>query len=185
MSAIELNLDERIELVETLVAPCKENTTYANQVNPLRKIPALETDDGSVVLDSSVICEYLNELEGGNRLIPASGSQRWKVQTDHAIANGIMDAAVTIRYETFLRPEEHRWAQWVEDQWGKISSALVWLDKKGVSTLETVDDISLACALGYLDFRFAEFPWRANYSNLAQWHDTVATRPSYVDTAPE
>ena len=106
MSAIELGLADDIELVDTHVIPGKENADYAKRVNPLRKIPVLETDDGAIILDSSVICEYLNDLEGGNRLIPADGPKRWQVQTGHAIANGIMDAAVINRYETHMRPEE-------------------------------------------------------------------------------
>ena len=185
MSAIELGLDDKIELIDTHVSPGKENADYANRVNPLRKIPVLETDDGLIILDSSVICDYLNDLEGSYRLIPTDGPKRWQVQTGHAIANGIMDAAVINRYETYMRPEEHRWTLWIDEQWEKISNALDWFDNKETDSLETIDDISLACALGYLDFRFKEFPWRNRYSNLSEWHESVSKKQSYIVTSPE
>jgi len=185
MSVIELGLDDSVELVDTHVTPGKENAGYADRVNPLGKIPALETDDGTIILDSSVICEYLNDKEGNNRLIPAHGPRRWQVQTGHAIANGIMEAAVIIRYETYMRPEEYRWTLWIDDQWEKISNALDWFNRKGVDSLETIDEISLACALGYLDLRFKEFQWRDRYSTLSIWHDSISGKVSYKDTSPE
>ena len=185
IAAIELKLDDRIELLETHVTPGKENVGYARQVNPLRKIPALETDDGLVILDSTVICDYLNDIDGNNRLIPAEGPKRWQVQTGQAIANGIMEAAVLNRYETFMRPEAQRWTLWIDEQFDKISNSLDWFDSQENGPLMTIDDISLACALGYLDFRFKDFPWRDRCKNLAKWHDSIAKRASYQNTSPE
>ena len=94
MAMMELNFYDQVELVETPVLPGKENADYANRVNPLRKIPALELDDGAVIVDSTVICEYLNELDGSDRLIPSDINARHRVRTGHSIANGAMDSAV-------------------------------------------------------------------------------------------
>ncbi len=185
MSAIELGLVKQIELVSTHVSPGKENATYTDGINPLGKIPALEIDDGSIILDSSVICEYLNHLEGNNTLIPERGPERWRVQTGHAIANGIMDAAVSNRYETFMRPEEYRWDLWVNEQWAKINQALQWFENQKSDSMETIDQISLACALGYLDFRFADFAWRERYAHLSLWHQRMSETTAYRETAPD
>ncbi|MEE9335255.1 MAG: glutathione S-transferase family protein [Granulosicoccaceae bacterium] len=185
MAAQELNLTDNIELVEALVLPGKENSEYANRVNPLRKIPALQIDDGSVILDSTVICEYLNDLHGQQQLIPASGPEKWLVQTAHAMASGIMEAAVSIRYETFLRPEPQRWPVWIDEQWEKINNTLGWFNKRNNSDNMSIDNIALACALGYLDFRSPEFAWRDDFSKLAAWHGKVSQNASYIATTPK
>ena len=170
MAAIELKLTEQIEFIDTHVAPGKENAEYASRVNPLRKIPALETDDGSIIVDSSVICEYLDYVAGNHRLFPAQEARRWQVQTAHSVANGILDAAVLLRYETFLRPESYRWDLWINEQWEKISNGLAWFESRSYPTLDTpatIDHIALACVLGYLDFRFQDYPWREQCNHLA------------------
>jgi len=165
MAAHELNLTDKIELTEALVLPGKENTDYANQVNPLRKIPALQIDDGSVILDSTVICHYLDELHGKHQLIPASG--------------------VSIRYETFLRPEPQRWPVWIDEQWEKINNALNWFNKRDNASAMTMDSIALACALGYLDFRSPDYTWREQYPHLATWHSKASQQDAYKTTVPE
>ncbi len=185
MAAHELNLTEKIELVEAAVLPGKENAEYANSVNPLRKIPALQIDDGSIILDSTVICDYLNDLHDKQQLIPASGPAKWQIQTAHATANGIMEAAVLIRYETFLRPEPQRWPVWIDEQWEKINNALGWFNERNNSDSMTIDSIALACALGYLDFRSPDFAWRDNFSKLATWHSKASQRASYLATIPK
>lgn len=180
----ELDLYDQAELIETPVVPGKENTEYADSVNPLRKIPALELADGSVLVDSVVICEYLNELDGANRLIPADINNRQSVRTGHSIANGVMDAAVLIRYETFLRPEPNRWQVWIDEQHTKIDNALAWFNERQLGNLKTIEDISVACALGYVDFRMGDYLWRDKYKNLAQWHKSIIDMPSYKETMP-
>ena len=185
MAAHELDLTDKIELIEATVLPGKENAEYADSVNPLRKIPAMQIADGSIILDSSVICDYLNDLNGKHQLIPASGPAKWQIQTAHAMANGIMEAAVSIRYETFLRPEPQRWPVWIDEQWLKINNALAWFNRRDNSSDMTIDSIALACALGYLDFRSPDFAWRDEFGNLAAWHSNVSKRDSYTSTAPQ
>jgi len=185
IAALELGLMDKIELVTTPVAPGKENTEYANNVNPLRKIPALKTDSGDVVLDSSVICEYLNDLHGKHQLVPVSGDAKVTIQTRHAMANGIMDAAVSMRYETFLRPEQYRWQVWIDEQQEKIDNALAWFDTNELSTNMTLDNIALACAIGYIDFRTPDYDWRSKYTTLASWFASIEQNEHYQATKPE
>lgn len=184
MAMKELKIYDQVELIETSVVPGKENSEYADRVNPLRKIPALELSDGSVVVDSVVICEYLNELDGSNRLIPADINDRQSVRTGHSIANGVMDAAVLIRYETFLRPEPNRWQVWIDEQHTKVDNALAWFDQRALGKLNTIEDIAVACALGYVDFRMGDYPWRDKYKSLAQWQASIADMPSFKETMP-
>lgn len=105
-AAIELGLDERLELEYAEVVPGRPNMDYAQAHNPLRKIPALITDAGETIFDSTVICEYLDELAGGGVLIPRDVPRRWRVLTNHAIAQGMCESVILIRYETWLRPRE-------------------------------------------------------------------------------
>lgn len=191
IAAMELGLADDVELLPIAVAPGKENEDYAATGNPLRKIPALELSNGTVLYDSGVICEYLDARAGGGRILPGGGEARWEMLRNHALASGICDAAVLLRYETFLRPEEHRWELWVKDQWGKIDGALTWLEKNpqaaGDAEPEMLNlaQIAIGCALGYLDFRYDERNWRGDYTALAAWFEKVAKRPSFVETAPE
>lgn len=186
MAAVELGQDDKIELVPTLVAPGKANTEYANRFNPLRRIPSLTIQDGSTIIDSQIICEYLDSLDGRGQLVPKGGARRWKVLSDYAIANGMIELSVLLRYETALRPESHQWQEWIDDHWEKIGNGLQWFDK-----LITADEdifelshITLACQLGYLDFRFESYGWREKFPNLAAWHAVIAKRPSYSETEP-
>jgi glutathione S-transferase len=115
-AAIELGLGDRLQLQYAEVVPGKENASFAESINPLRKVPALILDDGAtVIVDSTVICEFLDDLAGGGALIP-SGQDRWRVLSRHAVAQGMCEAAILIRYETWLRPEALRWAGWIDDQ---------------------------------------------------------------------
>ena len=191
IAAMELGLADDIELLPIAVAPGMANEDYAAKGNPLRKIPALELSNGTVLFDSGVICEYLDARAGGGRILPGGGEARWEMLRNHALASGICDAAVLVRYETFLRPEEYRWSTWIDDQWGKIDGALTWFEK----TPEAVGDaepemlnlaqIAIGCALGYLDFRYDERNWRGSYPALAAWFEKVAKRPSFAETVPE
>ena len=120
--AIEAGIGERLTTVPMSVQPHLPNRDFA-RVNPLMKIPVLERDDGTLVYDSAVICEYLDSL-GGGRVFPAAGEARWQALRRHALADGIMDAAILARYETTLRPEPLRWPEWLAGQYAKIDNAL-------------------------------------------------------------
>lgn len=186
VAAIELGLGDEIELVLQAVAPAKENADYAANVNPLRKIPALLLDDGRVLYDSTVICEYLDDLAGGGQIIPAPGPDRWDVLTRHALAQGMMEAAVLVRYETWLRPEERRWPDYVDDQWDRIESGLDWFETNARELVGPVNitHVTLGCLLGYLDFRWPDTGWRDGRSRLTNWSNWFARRDSCKQTEP-
>ena len=105
VAAIELGLGDAVELVFTKVSPGSPNEAYARNYNPLRKIPALELEDSTVLYDSTVICEYLDARAGGG-IIPGVDDDRWRVLTRHALAQGMCDAAILLRYELGCGPRK-------------------------------------------------------------------------------
>ena len=123
-------------------------------------------------------------------MIPASGPRRWEVLTVHTLGNGICDAAILCRYENVLRPEELRWPDWLDGQMRKIDGSLDWLESNiaavGNAGAANVDlgQIAVGCALGYLDFRFAESDWRATRPRLAGWFGEFGARASMQRTVP-
>ncbi|WP_208539340.1 glutathione S-transferase [Algihabitans albus] len=186
IAAIELGLDDRIELIPTAVVPGKPNADYAREANPLRRVPALTTESGQVLYDSTVICEYLDDRAGGGRLIPQDRERRWQVLTSHALAQGMCESAVLLRYETWLRPEAQRWSVWIDDQWDKIDSGLKWFEEHEQVLREPIDlgQIALGVLLGYLDFRSPDKDWRQDAPKVAAWYGTFCERPSLRETEP-
>ena len=167
----------------TPVSPVAE----LNQGNPAGKIPALRLADGTVLHDSRVICEYLDQQHVGNPLIPKEGWPRWHRLTLASLADAIMDAAVLTRYEIFLRPEDKRWDNWIDAQRDKIRRGLANLEQEHIAELTAVFDIAaigVACALGYIDLRMPEFGWREQQPQLAAWYAQVSQRASMQATDP-
>ncbi len=153
--------------------------------NPLGKVPALERDDGPALYDSRVICRFLDDRAGG-RLYPAA-PQLWDTLTLEATADGIMEAAVLVVYEGRLRPEEVRFAPWVDGQLAKIDRALDALESRWMAHLQRSLDmgqIAIGCALEYLDFRLADRDWRSGRPQLALWQAAFARRPAMLATRP-
>ncbi len=183
VTAHELGLNGRMELTSVTLTPVSPHEAVRSS-NPLGKIPTLITDDGTALYDSPVICEYLDALAGGNRIFPAAGTARWTALRRQALADGIMDAAVLTRYEQASRPKELRWEAWVDGQLLKIRTALDALDHESLEGAFDIGAISIACALGYLDLRFAGESWRARRPRLGAWLATISQRPSLVATNP-
>lgn len=153
--------------------------------NPLGKVPALERPDGPTLYDSRVICQFLNaQAKAG--LYPAA-PRLWDTLTVEATADGILDAAVLMVYESRVRPEDKRFSPWVEGQWAKIARALDVLETRWIDHLNSPMDmgqIATACALGYLDFRHSSRNWRKGHHRLAEWEAMFAKRPSMQATVP-
>lgn len=169
----------RIEMTDT-----SDPSDTIRKQNPLGKIPALILEDGSVLFDSPVILEYLDTLAGGGKIIPREGAARWDALRLHALADGIMDAALLLVYEKRYRPEEHWVAKWTDLQTGKLTRALDVLEAAppALTAIPNIGHIGLACALGYLDLRF-EGKWRANYPKLVAWLDGFAAKvPAFEKT---
>ena len=132
-----------------------------------------------------MICEYLDGLHDGSRMFPESGEARWTALRRQALADGILDAAVNTRYETFLRPEQFRWSDWVEGQMQKVRRSLDALEAEPLGETVDIGTISVACALGYLDFRYPDEGWRETRPKLAAWFEMFSARPSMSETRPE
>jgi glutathione S-transferase len=186
-AAIELGLGERIDLEYTEVVPGQPNRTFGHSHNPLRKIPALITDDNVTIYDSVVICEYLDDLAGGGLIIPRDGSRRWRVLTNHALAHGLCDSVILIRYETWLRPEALRWPGWIDDHWDRIYSGLAWFDQNRAELDEPVNiaHLALGSLLGYVDFRWPENDWGNRFPTVREWFGQLDRRPSFAQTRPK
>lgn len=184
--AHELGLHAAMEIVPTAVAPAKPNPEF-QKVTALRKIPALVTDAGTLVVDSPVIAEYLADCAGDRVLFARQREDRFAVLARYAIARGVAECAVAARYETAARPEDKRWQGWIDDQLAKIRAALdsFEADPPASSDEPTVADFALAAALGYLDFRFTDMGWREGRPRLAAWYPSMAERPSLTATRPD
>ena len=188
--ALETGLVERIERIATTVAPTTPNEEVARE-NPLVKVPALTTDDGLVLYDSPVICEYLDTLHAGAKLFPAAGAARWVALRQQALGDGVLEAAILGRYES-VRPKEFLWQEWIDAQLRKVRGALAALDRE-VEAGElgngrddiTIGQITVGCALGYLDFRYQGEEWRARSRRLAQWYAGFAERKAMQLTMPK
>src|SRR5262249_53284837 len=185
-AAIELGLEERLYLEYAEVVPGRPNAAYAQSRNPLRKIPALVTDAGETIFDSTVICEYLDALAGGGILIPRDVSRRWRVLTNHALAQGMCESVILIRYETWLRPEAARWPVWIEDHWDKINSGLDWFEHNRSELSEPINlaHLALGSLLGYVNFRWPDRGWKERFPSLSAWFAQLEQRPSFARTKP-
>ena len=179
IAAAVLELDDRIEIVAADTGDPEESL---RRQNPLGKVPALILDTGDVLFDSAVIVEYLDWLAGGGRIIPAEPARRFRSLTQQALADGIMEAAVLLRYETLWREPAMRSQQWIAYQGDKISRALSAFEPAPPEELSDIGTIALACALGYLDLRL-DGAWRADHPRLVAWLDLFsAATPSFEAT---
>ena len=154
-------------------------------INPLGKIPALDTGD-TVIFDSRVILEYLDSQAGGGKILPASGDDRYAVLTMAALADGIMDAAILVVFESRMRPAEMRVESFVTYQRDKIIRGLQGLGMTEYTNgaMPDMAEIGIACTLDYLDFR-KQVEWRDHAPHLQGWLDGFAAAvPGYADTLP-
>jgi len=153
--------------------------------NPLSKVPTLILDDGSILYDSPVICEYLDSLPGGAKLYPAAGPARWKALTQMALGDGILDATQPRRREVALPQDDGR-RDYIATQQAKVTRALDVLEAEagGLGMLTTIGEITIGCALGYLDFRYPHEPWRPGHPKLEAWYAKVSQLPPLARTVP-
>ena len=185
IAAIELGLIDKIEFLPATVVPGQPNDEYTH-INPLKKLPALILDNGDVIIDSYVIVEYLDELAGGGKLIPASGANRWRVKSDHSLLQGMLDSMLLCRYEKMVRPQGSQWTAWSEDHWNRAWRGMARFEKQADVLARPLDivQIALTCVLGYADFRFADCGWRKAYPKLDAFHERMLSRPSVKISLP-
>lgn len=167
-------------------------TTTIAQYNPLGMVPCLIMENGDAVFDSRVIVEYFDTLSPVGKLLPALGRERAEVKNWEALADGLLDAAISARMEATWsgRDESQRCQAWIDRQLVKVHAALQAMstglgDKPFyMGTYLGLADIAVGVALGYLDFRFADINWRETHPNLHKLYDKLMLRPSFADTQP-
>lgn len=180
--------EKKIDYDLVLDSPWEEGNQVV-ALNPLGKVPVLVLDDESTLYDSRVIAEYLDTVAPNNRLIPTSGRERISVKRWEALADGVLDAAVSAFLES-RRPDGERSQSWIERQRDKITRALramsdelgeqLWCHGNNLS----LADIAVGCALGYVSFRLGDVPWSQQYPNLAHLHERLMQRPAFAESVP-
>jgi glutathione S-transferase len=179
----ELGLADRITCVRTVAATTKPHAELM-QDNPLSKIPTLMLDDGMVIYDSPVICEYLDGLDGAPKLHPAEPKARLAALRRQALGDGFLDMLVLLRDE---RMRAHSSDLHKASAAVRKAAVLNSLDREADSLAATpfgIGHIAIGCALSYLDFRYADENWRKGHPRIANWHATFAARPSVHATEP-
>jgi glutathione S-transferase len=182
---LELGLQDTVTLQDAGAVTPVSNNSDLNAINPLGMVPALELDDGSSLNGSAVICEYLNQIADA-ALFPADTERRFQTLGLQALGDGILDLSVAMRYETAVRPEALRWQDWIDHQNEKITRGLDALETKcgQFEASPLIGEITIACTLGYRDFRYADDDWRVGRPALTAWFEQIMLRESLKQTIP-
>ena len=181
--------EKKIEYDFELDSPWTPESNVPN-INPLGKIPVLVLDEDTVLFDSRVISEYLDNVAPNNKLMPAPNRERTEVKRGEALADGICDAAALIFLEK-KRPVERQDPEWIARQESKLIRGLDYMAEQlgehtwCMGTHFSMADIATGCALGYLAFRFPEIDWNIKHSNLARLYDKLMQRQAFADTVPK
>jgi glutathione S-transferase len=182
--AHEAGLAHRLRVVHHETSPTWRNDEVF-RVNPLGKVPVLVLDDGTTLFDSSVICEYLDGLHTGPKLIPDDPAERWRSLRLQALAQGLCDAGIAVRHETVRRPEALRYPAMRDGQVEKLVASYDFLEREWAAAPPAggvdIGQVALATALSWLAFR--ELPeFEAGRPHLAAWYRAFAQRPSMLAT---
>ncbi|WP_029418010.1 glutathione S-transferase N-terminal domain-containing protein [Brevundimonas bacteroides] len=177
----EKGLLDRVE--EVLVNPY-ESPDALLAVNPIAQVPALLTDGGEAILDSPVICEWLDRQGAGPVLLPIDGPERWRVKQVEGLAAAVLEMGVKLVLEK-RRPESERSPSWMMRWIENMGRALDALEAAGVAA-EPLDMgvITAGCAVTWLDFRHPDYDWKAGRPGLVALQAELETRPSFRETAP-
>jgi glutathione S-transferase len=186
VTAIETGLDSRIERIPTNYHD--PDSDIADH-NPLGKVPALILDDGSILIDSPVICAYLDSLHDGDKMLPVDPTARWRALSLEGLGAGMTEAAINVQRERG-RPEDKRLSEISDRQWGKFESAMDWIEGSAGDVLGSklnIGQIAIACGLGWIQFRMGDIlgEWREDWPNTGKWFDEFSMRPSMRETEPE
>jgi glutathione S-transferase len=181
--AHERGLVDRISCVRTVAAMTKPHSELMKD-NPLSKIPTLVLDDGAVLYDSPVICEYLDALDGAPRLFPTEHKACIAALRRQALGDGFLDLLVLLRDE---RGREHPSIPHLSSAETRKAAVLRHLERDATALALapfSIGHIAIGCALCYLDFRFTDEDWRKGHPAIAAWHGKFVTRPSVRATEP-
>ena len=178
----ETGLADQVALEDGSTTPYDANPGVL-EINPLGKVPCLVTDAGLALYDSTVITRYLDGLHAGPKLYP-SGDAEFPALVMEATGNAMMEAALAVVYEGRLREEGKRSEEWMAAQRAKIARALDMLEGRKFADALDIGQISVGCALGYLDFRMTDWNWRSSRPNLAGFARRLLKRPAFEATTP-
>jgi len=182
VTAYEKNCLDQIEL-----EPCSAfvDLKRVQQVNPIGKIPVLILNDGTPLYDSTVICDYLDEMGEGARLNLGSGMDYWLARRARALADDMLTISVALTMEN-RRPQEHRSETFIARAHQQMSLTLVNMEEMTAQFKPNpcMVQIAFGCVLGYLDFRHAEIAWREKHLQLLAWFSQFSQRPSMLTTTP-
>lgn len=182
--AIEIGIAEKLELVPVTV---RDPNSRLLRYSPVGKVPAIETGDGRVLCEASIICDYFDTLHDGPHLVPQAGAARWEILRQAGLAAGLLEGVVTWVRET-RRPEANRSADVLDLETSRTVRCLdAFEDEAAAGRLDgplNIAQVTLGCALGQLDFRLAGYDWRAGRPRLAAWTAAFAERPSMTMTTP-
>ncbi|HEX3938150.1 MAG TPA: glutathione S-transferase family protein [Xanthobacteraceae bacterium] len=183
LSLLGLDAEVKVEAADTTDV----NDSVRRQ-NPLGKIPVLIAEDGMAYYDSRVILDYLDDRAGGGKIVPRTGKERLSALRLQALCDGILDASILTIYEARWRKAETHEPKWLEHQAGKVARGLAALEAAPppleADKLPNVGQITLACMLGYRDFRFSG-NWRSDHPRLVAWLDSFAARvPGFAASKP-
>jgi glutathione S-transferase len=181
--AHELRVADTIEKLSAAPHPVNRDQTVVAK-NPLGQVPTAILDDGTVLLDSRVIAEYLSVNAGDTKIFPADRKARFRALSLQAMADGLLAAAMAVRWELVTRPKELHWDGWLNGQREKVVSTLDALEKEPPPATADIGSISVCCGLGYLDLRFPEWKWREGRPQLAAWFAAFDNLPSLSRTRP-
>jgi glutathione S-transferase len=173
--AHELAVAERMDVVA--LDPWTDPPTLID-VTPLCRVPALVTDTGDLIVESTTICEYLMEVAG--QPMPPGG-ERLRIMARAALASGMMDAAFTAVMER-RRPAGSQWPDWIDRQYRALTRTLPTIAAPPPGRFD-LGDVTLACTLAYLDFRLPDLPWRELRADLARWLAGISDRRSMAASA--
>ena len=175
--AHEAGLADHLEVIHQETSPTLRNERVFAE-NPLGKVPVLLRPGQTPVFDSDVICAYLDTLHDGRRLIPLEGEPRWDALRVQAVAQGLAEAGIAVRWETVRRPEELRYAPLRDGYIEKLTTSYDWLERElDMESAVHVGHIAVATALDWLEFRDLP-PFRPGRPRLTAWFDEFARRPS-------
>ncbi len=178
----ELDLEDRVEEVTTI--PWDEDA-HAATGSPTGKVPTLVTDDGGILFDSPVICEYLDSLGGRMPLFPPAGPARWAALRRQALADAMLDAMIARRVEG-NRPGDADSAYWIDRHRSAVQRCIDEMERTLPDAGKPFDigDIASAVALAQILFRFGDEDWRLGRPRLASWFEETMLRPSLAGTRP-
>ena len=150
-------------------------------VRPQGRYPVLIRPALPPIFDSDVICAYLDTLHNGPPLIPPAGEARWQALQMQAVAQGLAEAGIAVRWETVRRPAALRFPALRDGYTQKLVAGYDWLERAlDVGLPIHVGHIALATCLSWLEFR--ELPGFRGRPKLTQWFDDFSRRASMKAT---